>query len=79
MKIDFTEKQLELLKDVLGEYAEECYQAMLEYQHVVVDAEEDFIRREYSSMAQYEENRFTDTKDLLEYIEKYQALMGGRE
>ena len=75
MKIEFTDEQLELLKDVLNEYADICYHEMFEYKHVAVDAEEQFVRDEYNGLAEEEEERFTSVKKLVEYIQKYEALM----
>ena len=75
MKIEFTDAQLELLREVLAEYAEICYQEMFEYKHVALEAEEQFIRDQYNSMAAGEEERFGRVKALGEYIEKYEALM----
>ena len=75
MKIEFTDEQLALVKEVLAEYAELCYQEMFEYKHVAVDAEEQFLKDQYNAMADAEEERFKKVKALGEYIEKYEALM----
>ena len=75
MKIEFSDGQLELLKEILGEYAEMCYQEMFEYKRIAVDAEEKFVRDEYNALADAEEERFNRTKALSEYIVKYEDLM----
>ncbi len=75
MKIEFNEQQLELLKEVLSEYAELCYQDMFDYKRVAVDAEDQIIRDEYNAMADAEEERFNRVKSLSEYIVKYEELM----
>lgn len=75
MKIEFSDEQLALLKEIVGEYAEMCYQEMFEYKRVAVDAEEKFVKDEYNALADAEEARFTKVKALSEYIEKYEALM----
>ena len=75
MKIDFNDEQLALVKEILAEYAEICYQEMFDYKHVAVEAEEPFIRDEYNALAESEEERFTKVKALSEYIVKYEALM----
>lgn len=75
MEIKFNDEQLELVKEVMAEYAEMCYQAMFEYKRVAVDAEEQFVKDEYNAMADAEEERFTKVKALSEYIVKYEALM----
>ena len=51
MNIQFTDAQLALLKEVLSEYAEYCYQSMFDFQHTAVDAQEDFLKKEYSALA----------------------------
>ena len=75
MDIKFNDEQLELIKEVLAEYAEMCYQAMFEYKRVAVDAEEKFVADEYNAMADAEEERFGKVKSLSEYIVKYEELM----
>ena len=75
MKIEFNDQQLELLKEVLSEYAELCYQDMFDYKRVAVDAEDQIIRDEYNAMADAEEERFNRVKSLSEYIVKYEELM----
>ena len=75
MEIKFNDEQLELVKEVMAEYAEMCYSAMFEYKRVAVDAEEQFVKDEYNAMAEAEEERFTKVKALSEYIVKYEALM----
>ncbi len=75
MEIKFNDEQLELVKEIMAEYAEMCYQAMFEYKRVAVDAEEQFVKDEYNAMADAEEERFTKVKALSEYIVKYEALM----
>lgn len=75
MEIKFNDEQLELVKEVMAEYAEMCYSAMFEYKRVAVDAEEQFVKDEYNAMADAEEERFTRVKALSEYIVKYEALM----
>jgi len=78
MKIDFSNGQLELLKSVLSEYADDCYHSMFEYQRMAMDASDETIKREYAAIAQSEEDRFGQVKDLSEYIRQYEALMRGR-
>ena len=75
MKIEFTDEQLVLLKDVLEEYSSMCYDEMFEYKHIAVDAEEKFVRDEYNALADAEEERFNRVKALSDYIVKYEALM----
>lgn len=75
MKIEFNDEQLTLLKEIVDEYAEMCYQEMFEYKRVAVDAEEKFVQDEYNALADQEEERFTQVKKLSEYIVKYEALM----
>lgn len=75
MKIEFTDGQLALVKEVLEEYAEMCYQEMFDYKRVAVDAEEQFVRDEYNALADAEEDRFNQVKALGEYIVKYEDLM----
>lgn len=75
MKIDFSDGQLALLKEIVAEYAEICYQEMFDYKRVAVEADERFVRDEYNALADSEEARFTQVKKLSEYIEKYEALM----
>ena len=75
MKIEFTDEQLTLLKDVLKEYAEICYQEMFDYKHIAVDADDKYVADEYNALADGEEAQFNEVKKLSEYIEKYEALM----
>ena len=75
MKIEFTDEQLNLVKEVLAEYAEMCYQEMFDYKRVAVDADDKFIADEYNALAETEEERFQKVKGLLSYIERYEALM----
>ncbi len=75
MKIEFTDDQLALVKEVLDEYAEMCYQEMFDYKRIAVDADEPFVKDEYNAMAEAEEERFTKVKALGEYIVKYEELM----
>lgn len=75
MKIEFNDDQLALVKEILEEYAEMCYQEMFEYKRVAVDAEEKFVKDEYNALADAEEERFNRTKSLSEYIVKYEDLM----
>ncbi len=75
MKIEFTEEQLALLKEIVDEYAEMCYQEMFDYKRIAVDAEEKFVQDEYNALADQEEERFSRVKKLSEYIVKYEALM----
>ena len=75
MKIEFTDEQLALVKEVLSEYAEMCYQEMFDYKRIAVEAEEKFVKDEYNAMADEEEERFTKVKALGEYIVKYEELM----
>ena len=75
MKIEFTDEQLNLVKEVLAEYAEICYQEMFDYKRVAVDADDKFVSDEYNALADAEEERFQKVKGLLSYIERYEALM----
>ena len=75
MKIEFSEEQLALLKEILSEYAEMCYQEMFDCKHIALEAEEKFVRDEYNAMAEEEEARFGRVKSLSEYIVKYEELM----
>lgn len=75
MKIDFSDEQLTLLKEVLAEYAEICYQEMFDCKRIALEAEEKFVKDEYNAMAEDEEARFGRVKALSEYIVKYEELM----
>lgn len=75
MKIEFNDAQLALLKEIVAEYAEMCYQEMFEYKRIAVEAEEQFVKDEYNALAESEEERFGKVKALSEYIEKYEDLM----
>lgn len=75
MKIEFNDEQLALLKEIVDEYAEMCYQEMFDYKRIAVDAEEKFVMDEYNALADQEEERFNQVKKLSEYIVKYEALM----
>ena len=75
MKIEFNDAQLALLKEIVAEYAEMCYQEMFEYKRIAVEAEEQFVKDEYNALAESEEERFGRVKSLSEYIEKYEDLM----
>ena len=75
MEIKLNDQQLELVKEVLAEYADMCYSAMFEYKRVAVDAEEKFVKDEYNAMADAEEERFNQVKNLSDYIVRYEALM----
>jgi len=75
MKIEFNDDQLALLKEIVSEYAEMCYQEMFDYKRIAVEADEQFVRDEYNALADSEEERFGRVKRLSEYIEKYEALM----
>mgnify|MGYP007102080913 FL=1 len=75
MKIEFNDDQLALVKEILEEYAEMCYQEMFEYKRIAIDAEEKFVKDEYNALADAEEERFNRTKSLSEYIVKYEDLM----
>ncbi len=79
MKLDLTDKQFELLKDVLREYTEDCYQSMFDFQRTALDVPDEAIKAEYSRLAQSEEARFNEVRELTDYIEKYGELMKGRE
>ncbi len=76
MKIEFNDEQLTLLKEVVAEYAEICYHEMFDYKRIAVDAEDDYVRDEYNSLADEEEEHFKRIKSLSEYIVKYEELMG---
>ena len=75
MKIEFTDEQLTLLKEVLNEYAEMSYQEMFDYKRIAVDAEEKFVADQYNALADAEELRFKQVKSLSEYVVKYEELM----
>ena len=75
MKIEFTDEQLTLLKEVLNEYAEMSYQEMFDYKRIAVDAEEKFVAEQYNALADAEEERFKQVKSLSEYVVKYEELM----
>ena len=75
MKIEFNDAQLALVKEIVAEYAEMCYQEMFEYKRIAVEAEEQFVKDEYNALAESEEERFGKVKSLSEYIEKYEDLM----
>ncbi len=75
MEIKFNDAQLTLLKEIVDEYAEMCYQEMFDYKRIAVDAEEKFVRDEYNALADQEEARFNQVKSLSEYIVKYEELM----
>ncbi len=75
MKIEFTDEQLTLLKEVLNEYAEMSYQEMFDYKRIAVDAEEKFVAEQYNALADAEEERFKQVKALGEYVVKYEELM----
>lgn len=79
MKLDLSDKQFELLKDVLSEYAEECYQSMFELQRTAMDADDEAIKAEYNKLAQSEEERFNEVHELADFIERYGELMRGRD
>lgn len=79
MKIEFSDRQLELLKNVLEEYAEECYHSMFEYQRTAMAAEDETVKKEYALLAQSEEEYFASVKDLSDYILRYEQLMRGRD
>lgn len=75
MKIEFSDTQLALLKELLDEAAEASYQDMFECKKIAVDAEEELIKREYNALADAEEERFGKIKALGEYVRKYEDLM----
>ena len=75
MEIKFNEAQLTLLKEIVDEYAEMCYQEMFDYKRIAVEAAEKFVRDEYNALAEQEEERFSQVKSLSEYIVKYEELM----
>ena len=75
MKIEFNDAQLALLKEIVAEYAEMCYQEMFEYKRIAVEADEQFVKDEYNALAESEEERFGKVKALSEYIQKYEDLM----
>ena len=78
MTIDFSDKQLTLLKEVLQEYRDECYDGMFEFRDTAAATDDETIRSEYTKLALGEEVRFNETKELLEFVEKYEELMKGR-
>lgn len=75
MKIEFSDTQLELLKELLDEAAEASYQDMFACKKIAVDAEEPFVKKEYDALADAEEKRFGAIKALGEYVRKYEDLM----
>lgn len=75
MKIELNDDQLALVKEILEEYAEMCYQEMFEYKRIALEAEEKFVKDEYNALAESEEERFGRVKSLSEYIVKYEELM----
>lgn len=75
MKIEFSDTQMELLKELLDEAAEASYQDMFECKKIAVDAEEEFVKREYNALADAEEERFGKIKALGDYVRKYEDLM----
>lgn len=75
MKIDFNDQQLELLKDILSEYAEICYQDMFDYKRVAVEAPDRTIAAQYNDLADAEEEQFKKVKALSEYVVRYEQLM----
>ncbi len=75
MKIELSDEQLALLKEIVDEYAEICYEDMLEYKRIALEAEEQFVKDEYNALAESEEEHFGRVKNLLEYIRKYEDLM----
>ena len=77
MKIEFTDEQLALLKEVLAEYADQCYEDMFAYQHAAVDAQDPAIEREYAAFAQSEEDHFQKVRALADYVVRYEELMRG--
>ena len=79
MKLDLTDKQFDLLKEVLAEYAEECYQSMFELQRTAMELDDETIRNEYNKLAQAEEERFNEVHQLADYVERYGELMRGRD
>lgn len=79
MKLDLSDKQFELLKDVLNEYAEECYQSMFELQRTAMEADDETIKSEYNKLARSEEERFNEVHELSDFIERYGELMKGRD
>lgn len=79
MKLDLSDKQFELLKDVLNEYAEECYQSMFELQRTAMEADDETIKSEYNKLARSEEERFNEVHELADFIERYGELMKGRD
>lgn len=79
MKLDITDKQFDLLIDVLNEYAEECYRSMFELQRTAMEVPDETIKAEYSKMAQAEEVRFNEVHQLSDFITRYGELMKGRD
>lgn len=75
MKIEFNDEQLALLKEILDEYAEMCYQEMFDDKRIALEAEEKFVKDEYNALADAEEERFNRVKALSEYVVKYEELM----
>lgn len=78
MKIEFSDEQLALLKEILAEYRDGCYQSIFDLQRAATEAEDQQISQEYTSLAVSEEGHFFKVKELLEYIERYEELMKGR-
>ena len=49
MKIEFSDQQLTLLKEVLAEYAEMCYQEMFDYKRIALEADDSVTLSYYES------------------------------
>ena len=79
MKLDLTDAQFDLLKEVLAEYAEECYQSMFDFQRTAMELEDEAIKAEYLKLAQSEEARFGEVRELADFVERYGELMRGRD
>ncbi|HHU21940.1 MAG TPA: hypothetical protein GXZ52_00745 [Clostridiales bacterium] len=78
MTVDFSDRQFSLLKEIIAEYRDCCYQGIIDYQKAALAAEDAAVKREYKALAQGEEDRFVEVKELLEYIEKFEELMKNR-
>lgn len=69
MTVEFSQKQFALLKDILAEYRDTCYDSIFESRRSMEAADDKRIAAEYAAMAESEEARFNETKTLFEYLE----------
>ncbi len=71
MIVEFSDKQFELLYEVVEEYRDMCYDSMFDYKHCAVDAEDPIIKKQYNDLADEEEERFNTVKKLAKYLKRY--------